>query len=224
MLVGVIKFVLFYGLTQISSLLYVLAGVLGIPLPGSPPHACVGAMNMHFGTTRASTPLCVDTPRLMVCANHRSWADFIVDMAILGNPIALSRLAVRDEKKNRDCRSERLSAPLSGPGGRLAQVMLALPFTGVYSWLFGTAIVFQRGKQRGKKDWLNDVVYEFTEQCPGQPLLVYPEGHRNILPTSLPLRSGTLKMAHAMRIPVQARARALACARPPPLSIWRVRR
>ena len=214
MLIGVIKFLLFYVLTQVSSFVYVLAGVLGIPLPGSPPHACVSAMNLHFGTTRASTPLCVDTPRLMICANHRSWADFIVDMAILGNPIALSRLAVREEREKEQILWARLFPRLKRHAhARVlprAQVMLALPFTGLYSWLFGTAIVFQRGKQRGKKDWLNDVVYDFTAQCPGQPLLVYPEGHRNILPTSLPLRSGTLKMAHTMRIPVQARARARA--------------
>ena len=74
----------------------------------------------------------------MMCANHRSWADFIVDMALLGNPIALSRLAVRCPS-----RSLRASLTLNARGG---QVMLALPMTGLYSWLFGTAIIFQRGK------------------------------------------------------------------------------
>ena len=172
---GVISFVAFYVATQLASCFYVLAGLLAIPLPGSPPEFLAWVLDMRWGCTLTSAKLS-RAPRLMICANHRTWADFVVDMAVIGNGVVLSRLAV----------------------------MIVLPWTGAYSWFFGGAIIIQRGKKHAKRDWLNDIVDDhLTNLTPGQPFLVYPEGHRNTKPGSLPLRTGTLRMAHALQLPVQ---------------------
>ncbi|PSC70674.1 EF hand [Micractinium conductrix] len=112
---------------------------------------------------------------VMYLANHRSWADFFLDLLFLeGRPCTLSRLGV----------------------------LLLFPVTMLSGVALRSVILFHRGPIADKKrfnSWLDRKLQETSYQG----LLVYPEGHRSTAGQSLPLKRGMLHYAYERKMPIQ---------------------
>lgn len=113
--------------------------------------------------------------RCVYLCNHRSWADFFLDIYL----------------------TEGYAAPMSR-----ALVFFAFPFFMVSVVILKGIILFKRGtvvdKQKFNK-WLDERLD--SSVIPG--LLVYPEGHRSTKRASLPLKRGMMYYAHSRGLPVQ---------------------
>ncbi|KAI8462892.1 MAG: hypothetical protein J3K34DRAFT_527421 [Monoraphidium minutum] len=108
-------------------------------------------------------------------SNHRSWADFFVDAYLAGG------------------RAQMLSRMM---------VLYAFPMFMLPVMCLRGCIVFKRGSIADKESfnkWLDDQI----EASPQVGLMVYPEGHRSMLPRSLPLKRGMLHYAYSRKLPVQ---------------------
>ena len=115
------------------------------------------------------------TDPIMYIANHRSWADFFIDVCVTeGRAALLSRWAV-------------------------------FPVFPVFlmSGLILKGVVFFKRNRIQDKDVFNNFLDSCIHSSPISGLMIYPEGHRSTLPTSLPLRRGMLKYAHSRRMPIQ---------------------
>jgi len=111
----------------------------------------------------------------MYLCNHRSWADFFLDVYLTeGNSALMSRM----------------------------MVAVAFPIFITSVAILKGIVLFKRGTIADKEKfnaWLDDKLA--TSPIPG--LLVYPEGHRSTRPTSLPLKRGMLHYAYSRKLPVQ---------------------
>jgi 1-acyl-sn-glycerol-3-phosphate acyltransferase len=107
--------------------------------------------------------------------NHRSWADFFLDLYVTeGRAAYLSRWAV----------------------------FPVFPVFLTSALLLKSVRFFNRNKVKDKdafNKWLdNDIGMSAVKG-----LIVYPEGHRGLLPESLPLKRGMLKYAYSRSMPCQ---------------------
>lgn len=113
--------------------------------------------------------------RCVYLSNHRSWADFFIDVHL----------------------TEGMAAPMSR-----AMVFFAFPVFMTTVWILNGVIIFKRGHIADKKSF-NSWMDKQLNAPPSHNLLVYPEGHRSTKPTSLPLKRGMLHYAHGRGLPVQ---------------------
>lgn len=110
-----------------------------------------------------------------VQANHRSWADFFLDVtATDGRGAMLSRMAVA----------------------------FAFPAFMAAVCVIRSVILFKRGRI-ADKDAFNAMIAARMAASPVEGLIVYPEGHRSTRPGPLPLKKGMLAHAWARGLPVQ---------------------
>jgi 1-acyl-sn-glycerol-3-phosphate acyltransferase len=114
------------------------------------------------------------TPVIYLC-NHRSWADFFLDTFI----------------------TEAEASPLS----RWA-VFPAFPIFLTSALCLRAVIFFKRAKV-ADKELFNRTLEKKVLSSFTHGLIVYPEGHRNLETTSLPLKRGMLHFAHSRKWPVQ---------------------
>jgi len=112
---------------------------------------------------------------VMYLSNHRSWADFFIDVYLLaGQAMIMSRRAV----------------------------FFAFPiFMSAVVFLKGV-LLFNRTNVKDKTKF-NEWIDEEFERSPLNGILVYPEGHRNTSKELLPLRRGMLHYAHSRKMLVQ---------------------
>lgn len=97
-------------------------------------------------------------------ANHRSWADFFLDVIMTdGRAQMLSRMAV----------------------------LMVFPAFMLPVCVIKSVILFNRG-QRIDKDRFNERIDRKMKESPVEGLIVYPEGHRSTKPQSLTLKRGML--------------------------------
>lgn len=109
----------------------------------------------------------------VILVNHRSFTDFFIDSYAIGRVSHLSRWLVA----------------------------IAFPFAGLYGWLSGKVLFFNRGKTSRHK--LAHYVREHIRARHGAPMIIYPEGHRNTQHHSLALKHGGLKMCYEEGWPIQ---------------------
>lgn len=131
-------------------------------------------MDVRFRRTRGSAELAPG--EVMVLCNHRSWSDFFIDCGLTGGASYLSRM----------------------------MVALGLPCSAMYGWLTGCVWFFNR--RRGlSRDWFAQFFKRgWAKVRPGFPVIVYPEGHRNLTDKPLKLKTGVLEVAYKLGVPVQA--------------------
>lgn len=72
-------------------------------------------------------------------------------------------------------------------------VIFALPLTALYALATGRVLYFRRDKTRRKA--LSQLVAQHFKRR-DLPLIIYPEGHRNMTNKSLPIKVGALKIAY----------------------------
>mmetsp|Transcript_5135 Transcript_5135/g.9340 ORF Transcript_5135/g.9340 Transcript_5135/m.9340 type:complete len:336 (-) Transcript_5135:291-1298(-) len=124
------------------------------------------------GPTRAAEP---GKQPIMYLANHRSWADFFVDLYLLGGRgVIMSRMAV----------------------------FFAFPLFMAPVIVLKAILLFRRDIVRDKEKfnaWLDGKMKKSLLNG----MLVYPEGHRNIKPEALPLKRGMLHYAYTRKMAVQ---------------------
>mmetsp|Transcript_16631 Transcript_16631/g.49747 ORF Transcript_16631/g.49747 Transcript_16631/m.49747 type:complete len:398 (-) Transcript_16631:469-1662(-) len=107
--------------------------------------------------------------------NHRSWADFFVDvLTTQGDSQMLSRMAVA----------------------------LVFPMFMISVVIIRSVILFKRVAIRDKEGF-NKMIDRMMARSPVNGLNVYPEGHRSTAEESLPLRRGMLHYAYSRQMPVQ---------------------
>mmetsp|Transcript_16008 Transcript_16008/g.41568 ORF Transcript_16008/g.41568 Transcript_16008/m.41568 type:complete len:330 (+) Transcript_16008:24-1013(+) len=124
------------------------------------------------GTQRIASS---DGKPMMYLANHRSWADFFIDVYILGGrTLIMSRMAV----------------------------LFAFPVFMAGVIILKGVLLFRRDLVRDKEKF-NSWLDEEIQQSLLNAMLVYPEGHRNIKPDALPLKRGMLHYAYSRKMPVQ---------------------
>ena len=113
---------------------------------------------------------------VMYLANHRSWADFFVDVYILGGrAMIMSRMAV----------------------------CYVFPIFMIPVSLVKGILLFKRNLVRDK-DAFNSWLDEKRGESLLNAMLVYPEGHRNTNPTELlPIKRGMLHYAYTRKMLVQ---------------------
>lgn len=112
---------------------------------------------------------------IMYLANHRSWADFFLDVYTTeGRSALLSRWAVFG------------TFPIF-----------------LTSALILKGIIFFKRNVAIDKGRFNAMLDRHVANSPRSGLVVYPEGHRNLRETSLPLKRGMLHYAHLRNMPVQ---------------------
>ena len=70
-------------------------------------------------------------------------------------------------------------------------VAVGLPCVGLYGWLSGRGLFFHRGNT--KRQQLAELI-ERHISFKKAPLIYYPEGHRNVLPSPLTIKHGGIKM------------------------------
>ncbi|GLI65906.1 hypothetical protein VaNZ11_009553 [Volvox africanus] len=113
--------------------------------------------------------------RCLYLCNHRSWADFFIDTYLTeGRAALMSRWLV----------------------------YFVFPVFCTSVIILRGIVLFKRGHIANKEAfnaWLDATLARST--VPG--LLVYPEGHRSLKPTSLPLKRGMLHFAYNRKLPVQ---------------------
>lgn len=127
---------------------------------------------LRYGSTKLYK---TDKKPVAYLCNHRSWADFFIDIYLTqGNASLLSRWLV----------------------------FWVFPVFMTSARILCGILLFKRGHIVDKKkfnEWLDSSLAK--SQVPG--LLVYPEGHRSTKPTSLPLKRGMLHYIHSRKMPVQ---------------------
>jgi hypothetical protein len=115
-----------------------------------------------------------DSP-VMYLHNHRCWADFFLDhYTTEGRAASLSRWAV----------------------------LPVFPMFLMSAILLKSIKLFKRNRVRDLEafnSWLDAAI----SSSPMKGLIVYPEGHRNQKPESLPLKRGILKYAYSRKMPAQ---------------------
>lgn len=109
----------------------------------------------------------------VILVNHRSFTDFFIDGYALGRVSYLSRWLVA----------------------------IICPFAGIYGWLSGKVLFFNRGKTSRHR--LAYLIKDHIQARDGVPIIIYPEGHRNTQQHSLVLKHGGLKMCYEEGWPVQ---------------------
>ncbi|GLC40248.1 hypothetical protein PLESTB_001309300 [Pleodorina starrii] len=113
--------------------------------------------------------------RCLYLCNHRSWADFFIDTYLTeGRAALMSRWLV----------------------------YFVFPVFCTSVIILRGIVLFKRGTIADKEAfnaWLDATLGKSI--VPG--LLVYPEGHRSLKPTSLPLKRGMLHFAYSRKLPVQ---------------------
>lgn len=141
----------------------------------APPSSSSLPSTVPVPSLGAGAPLHRGPGPVLYLANHRSWADFFLDAYLTGGRAQmLSRMAVL-----------------------YAFPWFMLPITTARG-----CVVFKRGAIADKEAfnlWLDGKI----AASPAPGLVVYPEGHRSSLPTSLPLKRGMLHYAHSRGVPVQ---------------------
>ncbi|GAX78532.1 hypothetical protein CEUSTIGMA_g5972.t1 [Chlamydomonas eustigma] len=123
----------------------------------------VGEQSLHKGE------------RCLYLSNHRSWADFFVDIYL----------------------TEGMAAPMSRN-----LVFYVFPFFMTSVSILKGIILFKRGVIEDKQKfnaWLDSKLDSSIRPS----LLVYPEGHRSTRASSLPLKRGMLHYAHSRKLPIQ---------------------
>lgn len=119
--------------------------------------------------------LVYDQDKVIFLCNHRSWADFFMDVYMTeGRGMMLSRLAV----------------------------LYVFPMFMVAVRSIRGVILFKRGRIADKTAF-NDWIDQELEESSQKGLIVYPEGHRSTRTESLPLKRGMLHYAHSRGLPVQ---------------------
>ncbi|GAB4821617.1 hypothetical protein N2152v2_008663 [Parachlorella kessleri] len=113
--------------------------------------------------------------RCVYLANHRSWADFFVDMYVVaGDAVPLSR----------------------------KEVGMAFPAFTSSLMAVKAILLFNRGGVKNLERF-NSWLDKASMAAHSQNLLVYPEGTRSLRQASLPLKRGMLRYAYTRRLPVQ---------------------
>ncbi|GMH32556.1 hypothetical protein BSKO_00390 [Bryopsis sp. KO-2023] len=114
-------------------------------------------------------------PRCLYLCNHRSWCDFFLDMVLAeGRASVLSR----------------------------GMVFVVFTLGCLFAWCGNYIQFFNRSAVKDHEkfnQWLEDML----KQGPLPGIVVYPEGHRNLKSTPLPLRRGILKFGYSRKIPCQ---------------------
>lgn len=115
----------------------------------------------------------IDPRTRLIAANHRSFADFFIDSSIVGGYIS-----------------------------HLSRWMVAavLPMSALYAFFTGRVLFFWRGHT--KRVDLEKKILRHQKRHPF-PTIFYPEQHRSIVPESLPLRHGILKICYENKFPIQ---------------------
>jgi len=140
----------------------------------------------------------------MCLANHRSWADFVIDSVLTNGGSYLARWAV----------------------------VLGIPMSCLYGWLSGTetgrdnacvappqrpnyaqsvfalscsvgSVIFFRRRRGLDRGAFRDFLKRNWDHRPHKPLIVYPEGSRNLTDASLKLKTGALQAAYELGVPIQ---------------------
>ncbi|NBV29519.1 hypothetical protein EBS02_11015 [bacterium] len=95
-----------------------------------------------------------------------------------------------------------LDSYLIGHASHLSRlfVAFALPAAGLYGWLSGRVLFFRRGSTPHRI--LGQRITNHFKSRP-VPMIFYPEAHRNIKLTPLPLKPGGIKMCFERRWPIQ---------------------
>uniref|UniRef100_A0A7R9VG05 Phospholipid/glycerol acyltransferase domain-containing protein n=1 Tax=Chlamydomonas euryale TaxID=1486919 RepID=A0A7R9VG05_9CHLO len=140
-------------------------------------HSWAIAMNAVLGVKylKVGTNSLYKDGRCVYLCNHRSWADFFVDIYL----------------------TEGLAQPMAR-----TMVYIAFPMFMTSVFFLKGVVLFKRGAIADKvkfNAWLDSKL----TSSPAQNLLVYPEGHRSIQPKSLSLKRGMLYYAHSRGLPVQ---------------------
>lgn len=115
------------------------------------------------------------THSLFPQANHRTWADFFLDVVATGG------------------RGQMLSR---------AAVAAAFPAFMAAVCVIRSVILFRRGRVFDKAAF-NAMIRARMAASPVEGLIVYPEGHRSTRPGPLTLKRGMLQYAWQMKVPVQ---------------------
>lgn len=135
------------------------------------------ALQQLFGIKLLQVPgpgLYKGGPCIWMC-NHRSWADFFVDvLTTQGDSQMLSRMAVA----------------------------AVFPMFMISVVIIRSVILFKRGAIRDKEGF-NRMIDRMMSLSPVNGLNVYPEGHRSTATDSLPLRRGMMHFAYSRQMPVQ---------------------
>lgn len=134
-----------------------------------------GGEGAGAGGTPATTPTPTPPPRPHPQANHRTWADFFLDVVATGG------------------RGQMLSR---------AAVAAAFPAFMAAVCVIRSVILFRRGRVFDKAAF-NAMIRQRMRASPVEGLIVYPEGHRSTAPGPLPLKRGMLQYAWQMKVPVQ---------------------
>lgn len=108
-------------------------------------------------------------------ANHRSWADFFLDVVATGG------------------RAQMLSR---------AAVAVAFPAFMLAVCVCRSVILFRRDNVKDFEAF-NAMIEAKMRGSPVDGLIVYPEGHRSTRPKPLPLKKGMLQFAWSRKLPVQ---------------------
>eukprot|EP00803_Ostreobium_quekettii_P007666 evm.model.scf_3947.1 EVM.evm.TU.scf_3947.1 scf_3947:614-6150(+) len=107
--------------------------------------------------------------------NHRSWADFFMDVIHTGGRAAAL-------------------------GRRM--VLVAFPSFMSPAWVMEAIFFFNRNDVKDKEKF-NLWIDKCWGHSPYPGLVIFPEGHRNIKLTSLPLKRGMLRYAFSRKVPCQ---------------------
>jgi 1-acyl-sn-glycerol-3-phosphate acyltransferase len=91
---------------------------------------------------------------------------------------------------------------LIGYASQLSRITVALvmPPAGFYGWISGRVLFFKRGATGHRQ--LGSLIKKHFKTRPA-PMVIYPEGHRNKNPESLPIKHGGIKMCFEQGWPVQ---------------------
>lgn len=132
----------------------------------------VDALQVQFYRTPDSQELACG--RVMYLANHRSWADFMVDSVLTNGGSYLARYGV----------------------------FFGVPMSCFYGWVSGSVFFFHRQKGIDRDAFARFIETSWNYR-PATGLIVYPEGTRNLKQVSLPLKKGALEAAYKLKVPIQ---------------------
>eukprot|EP00930_Biecheleria_cincta_P024983 TRINITY_DN17834_c0_g1_i1.p1 TRINITY_DN17834_c0_g1~~TRINITY_DN17834_c0_g1_i1.p1 ORF type:complete len:351 (-),score=39.19 TRINITY_DN17834_c0_g1_i1:145-1197(-) len=168
------------GYIQGTCLAGLFALLLGYVVPrGSLAAHYLWLLQTQFSHTPRSCHVLDDTlGPVIFLANHRSWGDFWVDAALLGAPSFVARWLVA----------------------------AAVPFTAAWGHFGGWLWFFKRDQKHaaGTTQWMQHFLQSCHQYFPSKGVVMYPEGTRSLLSTSLPLKKGGLAAAFNLGWPVQA--------------------
>lgn len=120
-------------------------------------------------------PTLLKNEACLYLANHRSWADFFLDVVAT------------------DGRAQMLSR---------AAVAVAFPAFMLAVCVIRSVILFRRDNVKDFNAF-NQMIESKIKASPVDGLIVYPEGHRSTSPKPLPLKKGMLQFAWSRSMPVQ---------------------